>query len=674
MVTIKTDSFNGTTNAPITGWDVLSGTWIYASGKANCTTIGQAWLLHAGMTGYPTQTVQVLSGGAGASARHHSVVARSDATAENCYLFDAYQANTVETSYYTLWKRVNGTKTSLATWQPGTIFSNTVTIRLECNGTSLSCYAGGSLLGVVEDSTFSGGEYAGLFSENNNTRFDDYLCEGTFAATFSVVPSTLLIGTLSNVCTATCNAGNYTPGTPGAPILTADAGLITGQTVTDANTITFYFNTPGAPTVVTITDPLNGLTDTINVGGIADTCCEEVLEAIGTPGVAETIFQQLHEIGDKLRPNEAPTFPTPFFEQFFEFDWSVPSITLAVQAGDALHNSLIGLDSVTSALAAILGICANHLNLGQDTNITVHNIETVAHYTLLDVMNTIRGTSSIDNTNLWDYLHDLRTPNGYTLGDILLAIDGVKGSPGKTVQQVYDLIDAGVPVDLTDVLTILNNLTATNTQTLQTVLDAIAGVRGLGNPDLATVVTAVAGVAAAILALDSSMDSWFDTIINTPAYGLHPIKDQLEQVHTEVTNGFSGVNTKLDNILTAIQNIAIPAAPIVPPIWPGLARVTVGTGVPIATGFNVPGPLDGVIVNITGVPPNTGQYSFNGSPSWTHIGALAFVTDNGQKEFAQSFGFESAIITPKTMVQAASAVGRAKQGLAGTVYPWTIHS
>lgn len=112
---------------------------------------------------------------------------------------------------------------------------------------------------------------------------------------------------------------------------------------------------------------------------------------------------------------------------------------------------------------------------------------------------------------------------------------------------------------------------------------------------------------------------------------------------------------------------------VVPPVWPGLANVTLGAAVALADGLTVSGPLSGVIVTISAVPPATPYYAFGSRLSYKWLGAVTFLDDNGQAEEAQPLGFDHLLITPRKMAQAASAVVRLKSGTVGTIQPFTNH-
>jgi len=115
-----------------------------------------------------------------------------------------------------------------------------------------------------------------------------------------------------------------------------------------------------------------------------------------------------------------------------------------------------------------------------------------------------------------------------------------------------------------------------------------------------------------------------------------------------------------------------PVPVMAPPVWPGLANVSLGTQLAMADGLEIPGPLDGVLVDVTGHPAGAGKYGFGGFLSWRYLGAVLFFADNGTAEWPCQIGPEQQVVTPRTMQRAASAVLRLNGGFSGTITPWTI--
>jgi hypothetical protein len=108
------------------------------------------------------------------------------------------------------------------------------------------------------------------------------------------------------------------------------------------------------------------------------------------------------------------------------------------------------------------------------------------------------------------------------------------------------------------------------------------------------------------------------------------------------------------------------------PVWPGSDLVLKGDPVPIAEGVTIAEEMDGVLFDISAVPPGVGSYGFDGHPSWVHLGAVAFYDDEGHIEPGQTFSFETQLLTPTRMSRASGCYIRSRNGVVGTVTPWTI--
>ena len=111
----------------------------------------------------------------------------------------------------------------------------------------------------------------------------------------------------------------------------------------------------------------------------------------------------------------------------------------------------------------------------------------------------------------------------------------------------------------------------------------------------------------------------------------------------------------------------------VAPVWPGLANVTLGTPVALASGVTITTPMDGVIVSITGTDPDFEHYyTYDDLRAYRNVGALVFLDDDGHAESFQPIGFVSAVYCPRSMKRAGAVKMKVGHGLTGTVTPWTI--
>jgi hypothetical protein len=80
--------------------------------------------------------------------------------------------------------------------------------------------------------------------------------------------------------------------------------------------------------------------------------------------------------------------------------------------------------------------------------------------------------------------------------------------------------------------------------------------------------------------------------------------------------------------------------------------------------------MDGVIIAITDEPAKAGWFTFDDVRSYRNLGAISFVSDNGDQEPPQNLGFTQEVYVPRTMVQASGVKVRAVGGVEGTVTPW----
>jgi hypothetical protein len=175
-----------------------------------------------------------------------------------------------------------------------------------------------------------------------------------------------------------------------------------------------------------------------------------------------------------------------------------------------------------------------------------------------------------------------------------------------------------------------------------------------------------------ILASDATSIDWLNRVYPTVPW-LGDLQNGTKAVNDLTNSNWSwNVDLPIDKWLQLKANLGLTAAVSLAPVWPGLAAVTLGTPVAISSSFTVPGPMHGVLVDITAILANKPFFDFDGSLSYRNIGALAFNEDNGDEEFPQNLGFTSAVYCPKSMKIAANCVVRADASITGTVTPWVI--
>lgn len=174
-----------------------------------------------------------------------------------------------------------------------------------------------------------------------------------------------------------------------------------------------------------------------------------------------------------------------------------------------------------------------------------------------------------------------------------------------------------------------------------------------------------------ILLSDADVSAWLNRVVPLPVgwSGWAPDQDGLAVAIPAApveSNGIVCTMTPAD--FAAAKDLL--RGRLTPPIWPGTGLVTLGTPVAISDGVTVPGPLDGVLVSITGVPYPVGYYAFGALKSYTRMGAIVFISDNGDLANAIPLGPESQVVSPTAMSRADHAIIRVKTGVTGTITPW----
>lgn len=112
----------------------------------------------------------------------------------------------------------------------------------------------------------------------------------------------------------------------------------------------------------------------------------------------------------------------------------------------------------------------------------------------------------------------------------------------------------------------------------------------------------------------------------------------------------------------------------VPPVWPGFAKVTLGTEVVMSDRLRIDVPMDGCLVYLYSVPTKYPKFDFGtGIVSYQHLGAISFVNDNNDNETAQLLGMSDCLFVPKTMVRAAAVQMRLVPGVTAGLQPFTIN-
>lgn len=519
----------------------------------------------------------------------------------------------------------------------------------------ITVWVDGALVVQTADSTHGALTGAGIHSWVANQAVDDFYFLGDESVTLSVSPSP--IGNFGNSTTVTFTgvATAWTTGTPGTPTFTVDHGTLSGQEVVSATSATATY-TPGTFLgIATFADPSTGATCLVTVtsdttvvfppsgaGGFSEEAVAWieaqaahgglVIQEQDTPG-GEIIdgYYSKGALGEVLigkryitGTTPAPTPPTSLLQDIYARLW-------AGEEWQSVSFAAAGTDSLKADATFLRDRWAS----------------SVTPWTVEQLVTALGGDPLASHQDILDALSNL-SPT-VDLQPVLDAIAAAQGDPLATTKAVLDLVYL---------------LDPTGTHNLAEVLTAIGAVRGTGSPDLAAVMTKLSQV--------QPSTSYTLSSLNTQGVDLKQLLDTLALVIGIVAPEAGTVAELIALIYDAVTATPEPVATVGPPVWIDEAHATIDSPVALSDGLLLEGPMDGVIVTITGARAGAGKFAFGDVTSWRYCGAVVFGTDRGDWEWAQPIGLASQIVTCKTMQHASSALFRLESGFTGTVQPFTV--
>lgn len=664
------DQFTRGDGAVGADWTVDSGTWVIASNRLQSSVAGRI-RCNTQPTG-PNVCAAITVAAYVAATRTYGIRLRQNA-AGTSYVY-AQLAVGATTLIVTLSTYVGGAliATSSRTVEKDT--SAAMSFRVSAVGALIWCWVDSYLLlaGTNDDVAANGAVVLTTFTSNQYV--DDFWLYslGENAGLITVNESS---GGAPTYDITIYNTGPvWTPGTPGSPTFEAKTGTITSQVVVDEDTATLVWVAPSIVSFEQIRD--TGfenyynftLTNPAGASGVAGS-------GSGLTTLEHEILLKLDtEVSDYL--TEAVTYSDP---------WAVLMGAAWWILGHDLTGQTYNFGDLVAAILADDGKLAVIDAQSYSAMSLVSNMTSAGTWTLQNVWQYVQGSGAHTIADVLDALAALGTPTASDLTEILAELASIRTANLWTLGHVKDWIDAIPEADVSSVMQELAYIRTANLWTLghvkdwidaipshdyssaldsianavdaiptnpvtslQSVLDAIAAVRGSGSPDIRAVLTAIAGLPT------------------NPITSLQPVLDAVSTLSTLL-------NTKATAILAAID--ALTPTPPTPtaPVWPGLANVTLGTPVNIGLTFASSEACDGVIVSITGDPLMRSSYDWGGLIQHPRAGYIAFVTDDGQYSDQQPFTFPSHLICPTAMLHPDGFIGKARAGVSGTVTPWTIN-
>jgi hypothetical protein len=529
-----------------------------------------------------------------------------------------------------------------------------VTLRIVWDTGHISCYVNGVSQIEIDDVVSAGGLYMGLGSNAGGYYIADFLSTTDAVPTLSISP--LVIGNYG-ACTDVTLTGSgtaWTPGTPGAPTFTVNHGTISAQTVNSATSATLTYCPGDFLGTATFTDPSTGQTVAVPVtsdpaivppsGVFLSQTAIDYIERSAVAQASPTILNQdatntvqglqLDVLGTygKLRLLLGTSTYTLSDES--ETDMATQVIW------DILtHRGPAGAD------VSFRDVLAQILTNTDDLDLRWQVGETIGRWKVDEVLNILGGITHKSHVDILDAIAEIEGGSNQDVLDALAAVRGDEASTIKAIQDHLAALRTDQTYTLSDVKGWIDALPQTEEGPTALALLAVIAALALAIP------TGGVSIAAEAVAIGAG------------PMGILAILFEVAQLIGTI----AGIATDIALIKGALS----PSQAGGPPVWPGLDNVALGTPVDLATGLTINEPMDGVLVSITGVDQYKTWYTYDTRRAYRHIGALAFLADNGAVEQYQVVAFTSGVYTPLHLERAAGVVIRTAAGTTGTATPWS---
>lgn len=695
-----TDDFNRADGAIGNGWTVGGVSPRIASGNVISTSNGRFQRIIASGSDYHVSEIDTWHD-AGTSAYGFPTV-KMDSTG-----ITGYAATATETANgytFTLTKYTNG-GSSVLTSQSYTVSKvSPIHIKLTYDAGALTAVLNGTHTLTATDSTHAANNYQGARAPVSITHVDNYAGTTDRPVAFDEVIEPIVQMAVEQGVEFVGTGTAWTPGAPGDPVFTVDKGTLSGQEIQSATQATANYLPPQADDIATFTDPSTGQTDQValstgfqvnagegckltddgaaivNAAGAAypaslvlteDTVITETYGIELKAGLLELLLGSRKTTGVVTNYNAGDT---PLIYKL----WSILNAGEDPQEGiNILGQAYIAAGQATQACQWIEALTDNRTN------------------TLQTILDAIGPTAATDIADILAQLVAIRTDALLTLQSPVDAVINAQGLGLPTIRDVLDLVDTIKTTngwDLESVHTwtgdILNALTALESNILLTIteqtgiinqhIDATEqAIRGLDSVDL----TQLHDQSNAIWGSDhhsvSDVYNLLDTIPGTDDRNLTEIYNAVlalpqSQVSLQpVLTAINNLSAQLSNVQTSILNAIAAIRPADYPLWPGAGSATLGVPVSGAGDLAIPGPLDGLLIDVTAWPRDIEAWTNGGTRALKYAGHITFVSDIAYTEEIQFPATNKRVVVPKSMLTAASALVHLRAGVQATITPWS---
>lgn len=648
-----TDTFNRGDGGLSNGWIVDYGSFSIASGEAGGTQGSRCYNQSINADG--RQECTLISDFRDAGWTGIGPLVKYDPATGNGYV--AYADGDLSAPGWHLRRITGGTLGTDQVVGGAALSAGPVTIHLLYDSGVLTLHVNGVLIQVLADSAYGANTSAGMYCWRNYGACHSFTLAGNEAVALSVSPSPIGNYGSATSITLTGVATGWTPGTPGSPIFTVDHGTLSSQVIASATSASAIYAPGSFLGIATFSDPSTGATCQVQVSSDPNVAPPEVTNPFdedfidlanasyqvsptdqlttremviipGSGGGSNIDLQgALSDIWQATIWTNPPVSPNPITEMIWNI-WN------GVNGGDGPFTGPWA-NAKAEPLTQTLGFLSDQFydSVEQVYVTTPQLLEAILNVTapdLTDVRNDIGINGQQTYASLLSVLLSMWGEGNQSLGSIAAALGEIRGDDTTTLHAIYDAISGISAPDLEPVLDKLDLIQPSTSFTLSTI-GGSAATAATSSTAASSLLTLIAGEGEITLAM---------------------ISEAIQAV-ADLVEALSGANASL---------------------WPGVDFVTLGTEVALADGMTVTGTMNGIIVKVTGQPAHAHSYPFGSVESWSHVGQVIFMTDNGDFERAQSFGLDSQILTPHTMEDAAGCVIRLNAGWSGTVQPWARES
>jgi len=571
---------------------------------------------------------------------------------------------------------------------------------LTISGDLITCWWDGEAVLEVQDTRVVSGQYFGFMTSASNTIFLS-LFEAYTAARqlMSAAPPTIFAGVAGQLVGLYGFGTQWTPGTPGDPEFTINAGSIVAQTIYTGTSAGITIDAPDEEQILVITDPNYGrvahvrvtysLAAPVNQSPDLTWLWNALVNRLAGIDIILAYLGQgtdrpyLYRIIDELGVTD-PDTPSHGYIKDMVIDLAATLREVGTDSDDPdTLRHLVGhvLSAITDTLAELYAL---------DGYPTRHTIQ--------DVLDAIAALEPGGGNGDLEALTQLCT-------DILAELYIIDGYPTRhTIQDVLDAIAAIPPPDLGElpgdvdsILAIVDAMDGDGSTSLPGILGAISSMRGAGahtlddtydRADAAAVSAAAADVAiglvaAAVALLPGAIAALLtaQTVEINAALAAQTIEinaytaAQASGINANVDLarlGIAGLEDHLDDLDSTLGLISLKVGQLLVDShnYPGPLSCDFDTPVAIEQNMRIEAHMQGALVDITAAPARLGRWVSGDAVDYFHLGWATFETTDGYYDDYQQVKWNHGILVPKTISAPGALVLHFAPGVTGTVTPW----